>query len=126
MAELGFQFRSYKHQVSCLFVCLFFVFFRAAPTAYGGSQARGLIGAIAAGLRHSSQQHLILNPLNEARDRTHELMVPSQICFCCVTTGTPTIMRSESNQLSPCQCPLLLLTLKSIHRWLLFWGLVRE
>ena len=27
--------------------------FRATSTAYGGSQARGLIGAIAAGLRHS-------------------------------------------------------------------------
>ena len=33
----------------------FFVFclFRAALTAYGGSQARGLIGAVAAGLCHS-------------------------------------------------------------------------
>ena len=39
----------------CLFVCLFwsFVFFRAARTAYGGSQARGRIGAAAAGLHHS-------------------------------------------------------------------------
>ena len=35
--------------VFCLFVCLF----RAAPVAYGGSQARGLIGAVAAGLRQS-------------------------------------------------------------------------
>ena len=25
----------------------------------------------------------------EARDRTRNLMVPSQICFCCVTTGIP-------------------------------------
>ena len=33
-----------------LFVCLFF---RAAPAAYGGSQARGQIGVIAAGLHHS-------------------------------------------------------------------------
>ena len=31
----------------------FFAFSRATPEAYGGSQARGLIGAIAAGLRHS-------------------------------------------------------------------------
>ena len=33
----------------------FFVFclFRAAPAAYGGSQARGLIGAIAVGLHQS-------------------------------------------------------------------------
>ena len=33
----------------------FFVFclFRTAPEAYGGSQARGQIGAVASGLRHS-------------------------------------------------------------------------
>ena len=30
----------------------FFAFSRAAPTAYGGSQARSPIGAVAAGLRH--------------------------------------------------------------------------
>ena len=35
----------------CLLVC--FVFSRAALTAYGGSQARGLIGTVAAGLHHS-------------------------------------------------------------------------
>ena len=35
----------------------FFVFFRAAPVAHGGSQARGLIRAVAIGLRHSQQQH---------------------------------------------------------------------
>ena len=32
---------------------LFFCLFRAKPVAYGGSQARGLIGATAAGLHHS-------------------------------------------------------------------------
>ena len=39
-----------------LFLFLFFCLFalsRAAPVAYGGSQARGLIGAVAAGLCHS-------------------------------------------------------------------------
>ena len=38
------------------FVCLFFVvfcLFYAAPVAYGGSQARGPIGAAAASLCHS-------------------------------------------------------------------------
>ena len=47
------------------FVCLFFVFvfclFRAAPVAYGGSQARGWIGAVATSLCHSntgSEPHL--------------------------------------------------------------------
>ena len=33
----------------CLFVCLF-VFFRAVPAVYGGSQASGRIGAVAASL----------------------------------------------------------------------------
>ena len=37
-----------------LFICLFaFFLFRAALTTYGSSQARGQIGAIAAGLYHS-------------------------------------------------------------------------
>jgi len=35
-----------------LFIYLF-IFSRAAPGAYGGSQARGIIGAVAAGLHHS-------------------------------------------------------------------------
>ena len=35
-----------------IYFCLF-AFSRAAPTAYGGSQARGLMGAVAAGLRQS-------------------------------------------------------------------------
>ena len=37
-----------------LFVCfVFFAISRAAPAAYGGPQARGLIGAVPAGLHHS-------------------------------------------------------------------------
>ena len=45
-----------------LFFCLFGLF-RAAPMAYGGSQAKGQIGAAAAGLHHShsnagSEPHL--------------------------------------------------------------------
>ena len=41
--------------VFCYYFYLFclFVFSRAAPVAYGGSQARGPIGTVAAGLRHS-------------------------------------------------------------------------
>ena len=46
---------------------LSFCLFKAAPTAYGGSQARGQIGATAAGLCHShsntgSEQHLQPTP----------------------------------------------------------------
>ena len=40
-------------------------------------------------LHHCSRQRRIPNPLSEARDRIHNLMVPSQIHFCCATTGTP-------------------------------------
>ena len=36
-----------------LLLLLVFCLFRAIPTAYGGSQARGPIGAVATGLHHS-------------------------------------------------------------------------
>ena len=49
------------------FFCLFAISW-AAPPAYGGSQARGPIGAVAAGLHHSSQQRRILNPLSKVRE----------------------------------------------------------
>ena len=32
-------------------------------------------------LHYSSQLHWILNPLSEARDRTHILMDPCQVCY---------------------------------------------
>ena len=80
-----------------------FCLFRAAPSAYGGFQARGLI-SFATGLcnstgrpdpnricylHHSSWQPQILNPLSKDRDRTRNLMVPSQVHFHCATTRTP-------------------------------------
>ena len=40
-------------------------------------------------LYHSSWQRWILNLLNEARDQTYNLLVTSQIRFCCATEGTP-------------------------------------
>ena len=52
----------------------FFCLFRTTPTAYGSSQARDRIGAVAAGLHHSSRQCRILDPLCEARDQTCILM----------------------------------------------------
>ena len=82
----------------------FFLLFRAPPTAYGGSQARGRIWATAAAcitatttqdqshvcdLHHSSWQHWILSPLSKARDWTCNLIFPSWIHFLCATTGTP-------------------------------------
>ena len=49
------------------FFFFFFLLFRAAPEAYGVSQARGLIGAVATGLHHShsnvgSELHLQPTP----------------------------------------------------------------
>ena len=40
-------------------------------------------------LHHSSWQRGILNPLSEARDQTHKLLVPSRILLHCATMGTP-------------------------------------
>ena len=70
------------------FAVFLFLLFRAILAAYGGSQARGQIGAAAAVLPQP-QQHWILNPLNKARDQTCNLIVPSWICFCCAMMGTP-------------------------------------
>ena len=53
-----------------LFLNFIFYLFRVTPVSYGGSQARGPIGTVATGLHHGSRQRRILNPLNEARDRT--------------------------------------------------------
>ena len=77
------------------FLPSFLLSFRAVPTAYGSSQARGRIGAVAAGLHqshsyagqchiydlpHSSQQ-LIVSPLSKARDQTCVFMDPSWDCY---------------------------------------------
>ena len=47
---------------------IFFCPFRATPSAYGSSQARGGIRAAAACLHHSHSNTQFLNPLKEARD----------------------------------------------------------
>ena len=68
-------------QVLCPFLFMYFIF-RAAPVAYGCSQARGPIGAIVAELHHSSQQLRILNPLSGAKDRTGVLTDTGQVRDC--------------------------------------------
>ena len=65
---------------------LFIYLFRAASTAYGVSQARGQIGAIAADLHHSSWT---FNPLSKAKEWTCVLMDASQVHFCWAMMGTP-------------------------------------
>ena len=92
------------------FLSFFFSLFRAAPTAYGSSQARGPIGATAACLQHSHKNYdihyqipatsstyttapgnQILNPLSKAWDRTHISLDPSWVCYHRAVSGTPQI-----------------------------------
>ena len=68
-----------------VFLSFYLLLFRAPPSAYGGPQARGLIGPTP----HSSQQHQRLNPLSEARHRTRNLMVPRRIPLRWAVTGPP-------------------------------------
>ena len=103
--KTGNQISNWAMFAALYYYFFFFVFclFRAAPAAYGGSQARGRIRAVAASLLQNysnvrsephlwptpqPQQHQILNPLSKARDRTHNLMVPSRIRFCHAMMGT--------------------------------------
>ena len=73
---------------------------------YGSSQARGGIGAAAAGLYHSHSNAdpsclcdlcknlaatLDTNPMSEARDRTHILMDASQVLTPCSHNGNSSI-----------------------------------
>ena len=95
-----------------LFIFNFFGLFRAAPAAYGSSQARGQIRAVAPGLRHShsntrfklhlqptpsSQQCLILNLLSKARDQTHILIGISWGRYQWATMGTPESLFYQTN-----------------------------
>ena len=50
------------------FFFFFFLLFRAAPTAYGSSQARGRIRAVAVSLHHSHSNAGSLTQLSKARD----------------------------------------------------------
>ena len=55
--EVDFNTFCYRQKRTIFFFCLFFFFFFAiswaVPTAYGGSQARGQIGATGASLHNS-------------------------------------------------------------------------
>ena len=98
----------------------FFNLFRDAPAAYVSSQAGGQIGAIAAGLHHSHRNAGSRIQATSATYTTVQLMAtqdprpteqgqgwnpllrdPSQIHFCCATTGTPKLrFRGSSESLS--------------------------
>ena len=60
--ELNFGTRCKEIQVSVIFLLFLCVCFRAEPAAYGGSQARGQIGAVAAGQCHINTKFKCLRP----------------------------------------------------------------
>ena len=136
----------YSLPLICICFYLFFsCIFRATPTAYGGSQHRGLIGTVSANLarataipdsrrlwnlQHSSQQRQILNPVSKARDQTCNLMVPSQICFPWATMGTPvfvifiTANDLHSKALFQCGIPVMAQQVKNLTRNHEYAGLI--
>ena len=82
----------------------FFFLFKAEPAAYGDSQARGRIGAVATGLRQSHSNSGTESrlqptpqltatqdpqPTERGQGSTRNLMAPSRICFRCATMGAP-------------------------------------
>ena len=107
---------------SCfIFIFYFLCVFRAIPVVYGSSQARGLIGSVAAALWHShsnagSKPRLppapqftatwILNPLSKAGDQTRILMDTSQVRYCWATRGTP----QKRRKMAPLGCSALALS----------------
>ena len=82
-----------------LFFFFFFVFSRAAPAAYGGSKARGLIGAIATSLHysHSNTRSLIHWTRPGIKPTTSWFLV--RFINHWTTTGTPIILILTSQAL---------------------------
>ena len=63
-----------------LYLFIYLLLFRATPSAYRSSQARGQIGAAAVNLYHSSPQCWILNLLSETRDQTMSSWILVRYC----------------------------------------------
>ena len=94
VGSLGEANKGHSHSSNTIFLLFFFFFFfsRAAHAAYGGSQARRQIGAVATGLHHSASNIRSLTTLSKARDWTRNLVVTSRIHFHCATMGMPSAM----------------------------------
>ena len=88
-ARLHYPFANFQSCIIRHFFSFLFCLFRATPMDYGGTQARGQMGAVAADLHLSSHQHQILKPLSKSWDQTCILTDAGQIRFCRATTGTP-------------------------------------
>ena len=95
----------------------FFCLFRAAPAAYGGSQARGLMRATAAGLHHShshSRSELHLQPIPQLR----AMPDPKVILIIMVS--------QKYRQYKPPLCQNVVLTSKLLFLTLIFFFSVQK
>ena len=72
-----------------LFSYFLFVCFLGATPAYGGSQARGLLGAVVSVTYTAAIAMLDPNSLRKARDQTWVLVDVNQIHPCWAMTGNP-------------------------------------
>ena len=98
--------------VKMLFLFWFgFVIFRAAPMACGGSQPRGRIGAIAAGLHHSHTRSLTHWARPGIKPATS--WFPVGFVNHCATTGTP----SYSEIKKKTEVIMHALTSRWLHTW---------
>ena len=77
----------------------FFFFFRAALAAYGGSQARGLIGAVAASLRHShsNARSLTHSPRSGIEPASSWILVSFVNHWAMMGTPTPRYLFKKKN-----------------------------
>ena len=83
--------RAKQNKLTFLFYLFiyFLKIFRATSSAHGSSQAGGWIGDVPASLRHSHSNTGSFNPLSEARDPTHVLLILVGFLTHRATTGTP-------------------------------------
>ena len=68
-------------------------------------------------LHHSSWQCQILNPLREARDRTGNLMAPSQIRFHCAKMGTPIHFQFNPQERTVARQPTCAILVFNLSTW---------
>ena len=112
-----------RYHISISFLlCLFILLFRAAPMAYGSSQARGWIRTVTARLCHShsnarSKPHMWTTPQLMAmpdpeptewgQGSNPHPQDTGRICYHCTTTGSPSISHVIQSQelLASSNCP---------------------
>ena len=139
---MWYKIRIQLHSFACRYPVFPILFLGegAVPTTYGGSQARGRIGAITLAYdtataiwdpSHICNLYTMAHgnagspdPLSKARDWTHVVMDISFICFHFTTMGTPSVLFVKKTILSSLSClGNLVKKLLTIHVRISFWAL---